>query len=72
MGPTIRCCVQIVGLRYPTLANLAGVDPADDWLDPTTNITHGIYGNVDMILDPCVTQHRLFTTLCAPCDEPTW
>ena len=29
---------------YRTLSLLAGVDPEDDWLDPATNITHGIDG----------------------------
>ena len=29
---------------YPTFAALAGVDPADDWLDPATNLTHPIDG----------------------------
>eukprot|EP00750_Incisomonas_marina_P005413 INCI13938.2.p2 GENE.INCI13938.2~~INCI13938.2.p2 ORF type:complete len:227 (-),score=33.37 INCI13938.2:183-863(-) len=29
---------------YPTFCALAGVDPTDDWLDPTTNLTHAIDG----------------------------
>lgn len=30
--------------QYPTFCALAGVDPADDWLDPATNLTHAIDG----------------------------
>ena len=29
---------------YHTLSKLAGVDPADDWTDPETKLTHGIDG----------------------------
>jgi hypothetical protein len=29
---------------YPTLCALAGVDAADDWIDPTTNTSHPIDG----------------------------
>lgn len=29
---------------YPTLTKLANLDPTDDWIDPTTNLTHPIDG----------------------------
>jgi hypothetical protein len=29
---------------YFTLSTLAGVDPNDEWLDPTTNLTHNVDG----------------------------
>lgn len=41
---TVNTALFYITDWYPTLSKLAGVDPADDWVDPVTNITHGIDG----------------------------